>query len=206
MPLLPYERFTIETRLTPDQVRRRLSAQVRPPSRKKARLGDTLFEGDIDAVRFEINQVPGWWSDSRPIIAEGRVHPAATGSTVQVLLRCVWSNLIGIQVLLPTILLSCVLIWYSVYFWGFILLVLVLSFAEVRSQSSQIEQFLHRVLESSDPIAPGATPPARPLPTRRLSSGGAGPAPIGLPASPLHREPRPPVPTAGADHDTQRLP
>jgi hypothetical protein len=86
--VLPYQRLTIETFLSPDEVVRRLAAEVNPPPSMYA-IRRSL-EGWISDDAFEIRRPQTFWSlSSFRSVAKGRVVPGRMGANLHLTLTLV---------------------------------------------------------------------------------------------------------------------
>jgi hypothetical protein len=86
---LPYERFVIETRLTPVQVAERLRAVTAPGRRLRlfrASAGGKDFEGTVSDREFRVTRVIRYRNSFLPVV-RGRIEDAADGARVEVSMR-----------------------------------------------------------------------------------------------------------------------
>lgn len=89
--LIPYQKFEIKTRLSPEVVRQRLAELVEP--RKFMRLGlsrkHNVFEGEIDGTSFKISRIIHYNNGFLPILV-GQIRDDLDASTLQIVARPMW--------------------------------------------------------------------------------------------------------------------
>ncbi len=85
---LPYERFVIETRLTPGQVAERLREVTAPGRRLRLRssAGGKAFEGTVSDLEFRLTRVIGYRNSFLPVV-RGRIEDAPDGARIEVSMR-----------------------------------------------------------------------------------------------------------------------
>ncbi|HZN70617.1 MAG TPA: hypothetical protein VFC00_02880 [Micromonosporaceae bacterium] len=88
MGILPF-RTTIETHLPPDEVARRLTEELNPPSE---RFGERLpLYGWVRGDTFEVYQTKNWFTaNSRSLEGKGRIVPGRAGANVELTLTPPW--------------------------------------------------------------------------------------------------------------------
>jgi hypothetical protein len=79
MKLLPYRRFTIETRLAPPDVAARLRDAVEPPSLRLVRRPERPFTGRVDGTTFDVMRSVRGRNSFRPRI-RGTVEATGRGA------------------------------------------------------------------------------------------------------------------------------
>jgi len=85
MLLLPYERFTIETDLSPEEVRQRLADAIEP-RRWLFFYGYKPYRGKLDGDRFRIYRISYFRHPFRPII-HGEIISRYPGTTINMTVR-----------------------------------------------------------------------------------------------------------------------
>lgn len=88
MPLLPYARWTLQSPLTPEEVRRRLSGVVEPPRlfRLPFTRGPLSFQGETQLAGFKLWRIISYRNSFLPIIV-GTVAAAPRGSVISITFR-----------------------------------------------------------------------------------------------------------------------
>src|SRR5688500_13599594 len=88
MKLVPFEIFTIETKLTKEQVKERLEKRT---GKKKAnnfeRTDRNYFFGTLTADKFEIHPILGNKRNSWKPFLFGKVNESTTGTIIRVIMR-----------------------------------------------------------------------------------------------------------------------
>ncbi len=86
--MLPYQRFTITTLFSPEDVCKKLTEIVEPPQplrlgRKKS---EKLYQGQIGEHSFQISRIIHYRNSFLPII-EGRIQPQRRGSQIEIQMK-----------------------------------------------------------------------------------------------------------------------
>ncbi|MDQ2809688.1 MAG: hypothetical protein M3Z04_22665 [Chloroflexota bacterium] len=212
MRFLPYEHFTIDTRLAPHEVRARLAAQLRREARANSWRVGAPYTGWVRAADFQISPMTAYRHAYLPIM-RGAIRPTTAGSTLEIVMQLQeWVLAIGIawmglSVVLsimivggslrdPSLLAACIIpgamvvFGYGAYNIGF------------RGEAARAAEFLSDLLAHRSGVSSSSVS----HPTQRLPLlwGGHTPAAQrygwGVESPPL-----PPV-AEGAEHETQRLP
>ena len=82
MPLLPFDRFSIETSLTSDEVRNALASAAEPRKWFRFGPGRCSFEGEVGIDSFRLRRIIGYRNSFLPDI-RGRIMATNGGSTVE---------------------------------------------------------------------------------------------------------------------------
>jgi hypothetical protein len=93
MRLWPYERYTAEFRLPPQELSRRLGTLIDPPKsfRWPWDPSNKPFEGKMDGNQFKLMTLLKFQRDSfRPVVIGG-IEPGPQGSILRAVLRLHWS-------------------------------------------------------------------------------------------------------------------
>lgn len=87
MMLLPYECLTIETRLSPEEARRKLTSVVEPRSWFRSfGSGHKPYQGEVSGYEFKVTRVILYRNSFLPVI-KGEIHPEGNGSAIHITMR-----------------------------------------------------------------------------------------------------------------------
>ena len=80
---LPFEELTINTELSPDEVKRRLSGVVEPPGGSGVEsAGGKPYQGRVEGDTFKVRRVIGYRNMFLPVV-KGVIRPEADGSSIR---------------------------------------------------------------------------------------------------------------------------
>jgi hypothetical protein len=82
MPILPYQRFALDTTLPVEETCARLARSVEPRRSFRLGAGTCPFEGSVDGERFAIRRIILYRNSFLPLV-NGSVEPTATGSRLR---------------------------------------------------------------------------------------------------------------------------
>lgn len=82
MPLLPFDKFRIDTSLTSVEVHNALAAAVEPRKRFRFGRGRCPFEGELGIDSFTLTRIISYRNSFIPSI-RGRIITTSSGSTVE---------------------------------------------------------------------------------------------------------------------------
>jgi hypothetical protein len=218
---LPYKHFILETHLSPDEAQARLAAQLRPPSWRNSWRAGPPYEGRLQDSHFEISRVINYRNSFLPTIS-GEMRPTAQGAEIEITLQLqplvrafmlLWMGLLMVF----TVLILCGVLVKGNWSIGILVPILMSGMGygicvgpfhwEARKDVAFLTTLFSGMVLLDAPAAPPlpVAEEAPPVPTQRLPRPWAG----GTPAAQRYGNPAPdsaPLPTAGADHDTQHLP
>jgi hypothetical protein len=80
--ILPYQRFSIETRLSMDEVMHRLHTAVAAPAYWQWTRPPQPFQGSVTGTSFTIHRVIGYRNSFRPRVA-GRIVPGHSATAIE---------------------------------------------------------------------------------------------------------------------------
>lgn len=88
IPLLPYQKFVLESPFSPEEARRRLAAEVAPLRSGWQWIEKRVetFEGTVSAEGFEIHRIIRYRNSFLPVI-RGRISPGMPGSRIEITLQ-----------------------------------------------------------------------------------------------------------------------
>lgn len=86
MPWVPFERFSLESTLPAEEVRRRLERAVEPVKWLRWGPGERPFEGEVVDQAFHFARIITYRNSFRPQVV-GRVEPTAQGSRLVGVMR-----------------------------------------------------------------------------------------------------------------------
>ncbi len=172
MRFIPYDYFTLETGLSPQEVHTRLAAQVRPEAWLNSRRAGAPYEGWVRADDFQINRVIGYHNSFLPII-HGQIRPAAKGTSVEVVMQMQWWVIAFESVWAGLLLLSSLAALCSglsgqrspaLCMPGVMLLVgYAMCTIGFQVEAQQTQQFLYDLLARGGAgVAPATVPPTNP--------------------------------------------
>lgn len=88
IPLLPYQKFVLESPFSQEEARRRLAAEVAPlrSGWQWIEKRTEKFEGTVSAEDFEIHRIIRYRNSFLPVI-EGRISPGMPGTRIEITLK-----------------------------------------------------------------------------------------------------------------------